>query len=153
MLMGMRSGGQIHFSFITVLSSYIILYISLFPLFTPLACLLIFAEIISAIEFQDVESLDLVVKHIPNAKDPLSEPTSFYMLIETAGSNADHDQEKIASFLEALEENGLTTNGTLADTDAKVRQGNRQGGWQAGKSECFWVDVLFFLCMFAIRLL
>jgi (R)-2-hydroxyglutarate---pyruvate transhydrogenase len=48
-------------------------------------------EILSAVEFQDRKALELVIKHIPNARDPLSAPAPFYMLIETSGSDREHD--------------------------------------------------------------
>ena len=58
------------------------------------------SDILSAIEFFDRPSLDLVVKHIPGSRDPLDSAHPFYMLIETSGTNATHDAEKLAAFLE-----------------------------------------------------
>lgn len=53
-------------------------------------------EILSAFEFWDQEGLDLVLAHT-GAKSPFeSEPEggrAFYVLIETSGSNKDHDDE------------------------------------------------------------
>lgn len=79
-------------------------------------------EIISAIEFQDIESLNLVLKHIPGARDPLPERSAFYMLIETSGSNASHDAEKISEFLAALEKEDLLVNGTLAESEKQSQE-------------------------------
>lgn len=53
-------------------------------------------EILSAFEFFDQEGLDMVLEHT-GAKTPFeSEPEggrAFYVLIETSGSNKDHDDE------------------------------------------------------------
>lgn len=53
-------------------------------------------EILSAFEFFDQEGLDMVLEHT-GAKTPFeSEPENgraFYVLIETSGSNKDHDDE------------------------------------------------------------
>jgi len=71
-------------------------------------------EIVSALEFFDRPSLDLVLKHIPNTRDPLSSSFPFYMLIETSGANEEHDQEKLNRFLESAANEGLIEDGTVA---------------------------------------
>ena len=70
-------------------------------------------EIISAIEFLDSESMRLVTSHLGLA-NPLEGSHNFYMLIETSGSNAAHDDEKIQGFLESIMEEGLVADGTVA---------------------------------------
>jgi D-2-hydroxyglutarate dehydrogenase len=68
-------------------------------------------EILSACEFLDTQSLDLVTSHLPGVTDPLasgssssssggSSPGTMYMVVETHGSNAEHDAEKLSRFLE-----------------------------------------------------
>ena len=42
------------------------------------------------------------------------------MVIETHGSNRDHDQEKLELFLEYLMENEMIVNGTVAEDSKKV---------------------------------
>ena len=51
-------------------------------------------EILSAFEFFDQECLDLVLKHT-GTQAPITqgEKPAFYALIETSGSNKDHDDE------------------------------------------------------------
>lgn len=53
-------------------------------------------EILSAFEFFDQEGLDMVLKHTgqkrPFSEDPVG-GRAFYVLIETSGSNKDHDDE------------------------------------------------------------
>lgn len=52
-------------------------------------------EILSAFEFFDQEGMDLVLKH--TKQKPVFESTpeggAFYVLMETSGSNKDHDDE------------------------------------------------------------
>lgn len=61
------------------------------------------AEILSAFEFVDHDAMEMVVRHT-GQKPPFSgedDGKSFYVLIETSGSNKDHDDEvgPAASFL------------------------------------------------------
>ena len=53
-------------------------------------------EILSAFEFLDREALQLTLAELPEVKDPLpSAATRFYVLLETAGSNSEHDSAKM----------------------------------------------------------
>ena len=81
-------------------------------------------EILSAFEFFDGDSLELVVKHLKDsgARDPLSEHFPFYVLIETSGSNEAHDAEKLGMFLERGLEGGLFQDAVLATDLSKVQQ-------------------------------
>lgn len=45
----------------------------------------------------------------------------FYVLVETSGSRAEHDAEKLSSFLEQALASGLVTDGTLATDQRKVK--------------------------------
>lgn len=84
-------------------------------------------EILSAFEFFDSSCLTLVKKHLPHIYDPLSsseEETnvgqqSFYVLIETSGSNKSHDDEKLNDFLERI----MTTGGGKNNTEPLVLDG------------------------------
>ena len=77
-------------------------------------------EILSAFEFFDSTSLNLVMKHIPNVRNILEEKSPFYVLIETAGSDADHDSEKLSRFLEKLMENNIVSDGSLAQDESQA---------------------------------
>lgn len=71
------------------------------------------AEILSSCEMIDASTLDVCTDNL-KLKSPLSQ-YPFYMLIETHGSNNEHDQEKLNKFLEdAIAEeyilDGTTTN-------------------------------------------
>ncbi len=48
---------------------------------------------IVAFEFLDQGSMSLVLKHVDRIRDPLSAKYPFYALVETSGSNKDHDRE------------------------------------------------------------
>ena len=52
-------------------------------------------------------------------KSPLDDTHEFYVLIETAGSQSAHDEEKISRFLEKTMENGLVENGTYTADPSK----------------------------------
>ena len=62
-------------------------------------------EIVSAIEFLDSESMRLVTTHL-GLSNPIAD-NNFYMLIETSGSNEQHDEEKVQNFLEKIFEEGF----------------------------------------------
>uniref|UniRef100_A0A8D1HKC1 D-2-hydroxyglutarate dehydrogenase, mitochondrial n=2 Tax=Sus scrofa TaxID=9823 RepID=A0A8D1HKC1_PIG len=76
-------------------------------------------EILSAFEFMDAECLQLVGRHL-HLTNPVQE-SPFYVLIETSGSGADHDAEKLSSFLEQVQGSGLVTDGTLATDQRRIQ--------------------------------
>ena len=101
-------------------------------------------EVLSAIEFLDRESFELVTAPPqPTATDgggggggggggarrPLETSCRHYMLIELSGSDAGHDGEKLGRFLEALLADGTVVDGTIAHDSAqsaaiwRVREG------------------------------
>jgi D-2-hydroxyglutarate dehydrogenase len=75
-------------------------------------------EILSAVEFLDKESMNMATQYLPGVSNPLTQagPDAaaqqqqqeggqeqggpFYMVVETQGSNAAHDKEKLEGFLE-----------------------------------------------------
>ncbi|KAI9099726.1 hypothetical protein DFS34DRAFT_592639 [Phlyctochytrium arcticum] len=71
-------------------------------------------EILSAFEFFDQTCLGLVKQHIPTTREPFEAQTPFYVLVETNGSNKDHDDEKLSLFLEQLMTDGIIEDGALA---------------------------------------
>jgi len=74
------------------------------------------SEILSAVEFWDNSSMDLVVEQKVVPKNPLGQEFPFYMLIETSGSNHEHDMEKIEGFLSDFEY------GVLSDSESRAKQ-------------------------------
>ncbi|XP_063647872.1 D-2-hydroxyglutarate dehydrogenase, mitochondrial isoform X4 [Pan troglodytes] len=76
-------------------------------------------EILSAFEFMDAVCMQLVGRHLHLASPVQESP--FYVLIETSGSNAGHDAEKLGHFLEHVLGSGLVTDGTMATDQRKVK--------------------------------
>lgn len=80
-------------------------------------------EILSAFEFFDQEGMDLVLHHTGQKRPFADEPEggrAFYVLIETSGSNKDHDDEKLGGLLESLLENEIIADGVLAQDETQV---------------------------------
>jgi FAD/FMN-containing dehydrogenase len=75
-------------------------------------------EILSAFEFLDGEAARVVAEQRPSLRFPLQEASArrcpFFVLIETAGSNAAHDRDKLDAFLEGVLSEGIVQDGTLA---------------------------------------
>ncbi|KAI8923453.1 hypothetical protein BC831DRAFT_35156 [Entophlyctis helioformis] len=71
-------------------------------------------EILSAFEFFDRQCMNLVRKHIAGAREPFDTQTPFYVLIETSGSSKEHDDAKLATFLERVMGDEIVVDGTLA---------------------------------------
>ena len=80
------------------------------------------SEILSAFEFWDKASIDLVKKHLAAGKnDPLESPHPFYVLIETSGSNKDHDDEKLTNYLEGLLTDEIVQDGVVAQDTTQFK--------------------------------
>ncbi|XP_064418543.1 D-2-hydroxyglutarate dehydrogenase, mitochondrial [Latimeria chalumnae] len=82
-------------------------------------CKSILGEILSAFEFLDSECMKMVQTHL-RLSSPVKE-SPFYIVIETSGSSATHDEEKLSSFLEEVMTSGLVTDGTVATEDNKIK--------------------------------
>ena len=79
-------------------------------------------EILSAFEFFDQQSFDVVQNHATaGVRDPFEARHPFYVLIETSGSNKDHDDDKLQTLLEDLMETGLIADGVLAQDETQVQ--------------------------------
>lgn len=79
-------------------------------------------EVLSAVEFMDRQSLDMVLSQQAWHKDPLESSCPFYVLIETSGSNSRHDMEKLEAFLETAMGSGDVVDGTVAQDAAQARK-------------------------------
>lgn len=67
----------------------------------------------------DAKSLDVVTGYY-NLPSPIKE-FPFYMLIETSGSNNNHDEEKLHAFLENLMNEGTVLDGTVTNESKKMK--------------------------------
>ncbi|XP_004412768.1 PREDICTED: D-2-hydroxyglutarate dehydrogenase, mitochondrial [Odobenus rosmarus divergens] len=83
------------------------------------SCRGLLGEILSAYEFMDAECMRLVTHHLC-LTSPVQE-SPFYVLIETSGSRAEHDAEKLSDFLEQVLSSGLVTDGTVATDQMKLK--------------------------------
>lgn len=89
------------------------------------------SEILSAFELMDSYSQDVVHSVTKNSR-PLENEHPFYCLIETSGSNADHDNEKLEKFLEYVMEKNIVSDGVVAQDATQVRS---LWGWREGIPE------------------
>jgi FAD/FMN-containing dehydrogenase len=76
-------------------------------------------EILSAFEFFDSQSMKVVKHH--GIKDPFQDKHPFYVLIETSGSNKEHDDEKLNGLLEDLMESSAISDGVLAQDETQLQ--------------------------------
>lgn len=77
------------------------------------------AEILSAFECMDAKSQNFVAEHSGLAR-PLSEDYPFYVLIETSGSNKDHDDVKLEAFLENAMGDEILADGVVAQDETQL---------------------------------
>ncbi|KAL9123376.1 MAG: hypothetical protein Q9187_000058 [Circinaria calcarea] len=90
------------------------------------------SEILSAFELMDGQSQELV-HHVTNKKRPLEGEYPFYCLIETSGSNSDHDSEKLERFLEHVMSEEIISDGVLAQDETQIQS---LWSWREGIPEC-----------------
>jgi D-2-hydroxyglutarate dehydrogenase len=78
-------------------------------------------EVLSAFEFLDRESLEITLKYLPGARDPLPQSSApFFLVVETSGSDAVHDASKMESFLDAAMTAGHIEDGAIAQDSAQA---------------------------------
>ncbi|VEN64594.1 unnamed protein product [Callosobruchus maculatus] len=75
-------------------------------------------EILSAFEVMDFSTIEFS-KDTLGITSPIGN-YPFYLLIETSGSNSEHDADKLNKFLDTVLEKHLALNGTLATEPTKV---------------------------------
>ncbi|KAJ5089037.1 FAD-binding type 2 [Penicillium argentinense] len=89
------------------------------------------SEILSAFELMDGRSQRLV-QDSTGTKQPIEGEYPFYCLIETSGSNAEHDMAKLESFLENVMGEGIVADGVLAQDETQFQALWR---WREGITE------------------
>lgn len=80
-------------------------------------------EILSSFEMMDKLSLDVSIEAF-GLKSPLTtkiDGHDFYVLMETSGSNVNHDEEKLTSFVEKALADNIIEDGTLTSDPTKVK--------------------------------
>ncbi|KAF4121266.1 (R)-2-hydroxyglutarate---pyruvate transhydrogenase [Geosmithia morbida] len=91
------------------------------------------SEILSAFELMDAQSQDLVHRVRGDRKRPLDGRHPFYCLVETSGSNGEHDYAKLEAFLEDVMANDVISDGVVAQDETQVRA---LWSWREGIPEC-----------------
>ncbi|KAI4714133.1 hypothetical protein J4E89_001583 [Alternaria sp. Ai002NY15] len=94
------------------------------------------SEILSAFELMDGRTQKLV-NRVTGKKMPLEGEHPFYCLIETSGSNAEHDGEKLQAFLEHVMETEVVSDGVLAENQTQIQE---LWSWREGITECLGHD-------------
>ncbi|KAI9744288.1 MAG: hypothetical protein M1818_002440 [Claussenomyces sp. TS43310] len=88
-------------------------------------------EILSAFELMDGQS-QRIVQRVTQNKYPLEGEHPFYCLIETSGSNSEHDNEKLEAFLEYVMEKEIVSDGVVAQDETQLKS---LWAWREGASE------------------
>ncbi len=91
------------------------------------------SEILSAFELMDAGSQQIVRTVRPEVRRPLEGEHAFYCLIETSGSNAEHDTAKLEAFLESVMGDGIVEDGVVAQDETQVKA---LWTWREGITEC-----------------
>lgn len=87
-------------------------------LHTFLKCKERLGEILTSCELIDSDAFDCCIQHLKRPS-PIGE-FPFYMLIETTGSNAGHDEEKVQEFLEHALSTGTVGDGVVTNEPSKM---------------------------------
>ncbi|KAK9436057.1 D-lactate dehydrogenase 2 [Metarhizium brunneum] len=90
------------------------------------------SEILSAFELMDGTSQRLV-HQVRGGTRPLENDYPFYCLIETSGSNSEHDYEKLEKFLEDVMSNEVIADGVVAQDATQIKT---LWSWREGITEC-----------------
>lgn len=90
------------------------------------------SEILSAFELMDGRSQKMV-QEVKGETSPLDGDYPFYCLIETSGSNGEHDYAKLEAFLEDVMSKEIISDGVLAQDET---QSKSLWGWREGITEC-----------------
>jgi len=77
-------------------------------------------DIISAVEFLDSQTMQLSTNYLHGVTRPMDTEYPFYMLIETSGSNSEHDNAKIEAFIEKVMDQDCVLDGVLASDQAQA---------------------------------
>ena len=70
----------------------------------------------------DRQSLNVVFSQQEWSRDPLETPFPYYVLLETSGSDPEHDAEKLHRYFQTLTEEEFAADGTVAQNLQQARQ-------------------------------
>jgi FAD/FMN-containing dehydrogenase len=77
--------------------------------------------LLSSFELISRQTLDLVLRHIPGSRDPLSEPSPWYVLMEISGGAGASLEALTQAALEAAMARELVSDATIAQNQAQAR--------------------------------
>ena len=77
------------------------------------------SETLSAYEFLDAAAMACVTDNL-GLRNPLRD-CPFYVLVEIAGADSHHDEEKVNGFLQAVMDKALVMDGTLGTGISKMQ--------------------------------
>lgn len=77
------------------------------------------SEILSAFEFMDRGSIEHTIEYLKGYEFPLIKQHEFYLLVETSGSNHEHDYQKLSSYLSSALKSNLAAEGAIAQDRAE----------------------------------
>ena len=80
---------------------------------------LMLSETLSAYEFLDAGSMACVTENL-GLRNPLRE-CPFYVLVEIAGADSHHDEEKVNAFLQTVMDKALVMDGTVGTGISKMQ--------------------------------
>jgi (R)-2-hydroxyglutarate---pyruvate transhydrogenase len=90
-------------------------------------------EILSAFEFMDKRTQNIVKEKKGKGTGVLEGEHEFYLLIETSGSSQEGDYERLEAFLGGLIEKGTIEDGTIAQDETQIKE---LWTWREGITEC-----------------
>jgi FAD/FMN-containing dehydrogenase len=76
---------------------------------------------VTAFELMPRNALELVVQHVPGARDPLGEPSPWYAVIEMSFGREDGARETLEAALEAGLERELLTDAAIAESETQQK--------------------------------
>lgn len=76
-------------------------------------------EILSAVEVMDSATMEFAKEF--NKVDSLIGDYPYYLLLETVGSNIEHDYKKLNKFFEVSLEEQIVSNGTVVEEPSKIK--------------------------------
>jgi FAD/FMN-containing dehydrogenase len=77
--------------------------------------------LLSAFELIPRFAIDLVTRHIPGVRDPLEQPSPWYVLIEVSGGSGAGLKDQVEAALGDAMEQNITTDATIAINETQAR--------------------------------
>ena len=79
-------------------------------------------EVLSAFEMLDGKTVEICKQYCIGVSNPLAQSAPFFVLVEVAGSNEEHNSEKLTKFCERVLGEEVATDGTVAQDMTQLKQ-------------------------------